>query len=105
MGATEPTADHERITADPAILGGKPAVRGTRLAVELVLDRLAAEPDVAALLRNYPRLTLDDVRACLAFARDVVAAAPAAAEGDPPRSGRSSQPRRPSRPSQPAPAR
>jgi uncharacterized protein (DUF433 family) len=86
MGATEPVADHERITADPAILGGKPAVRGTRLAVGLVLDRLAAEPDVAALLRNYPRLTLDDVRACLAFARDALAA-------------RSVQP------SQPAPAR
>jgi uncharacterized protein (DUF433 family) len=95
MGATEPVADHERITADPAILGGKPAVRGTRLAVELVLDRLAAEPDVAALLRNYPRLTLDDVRACLAFARDALAGAPRDV-GDPPRSVQ---------PSQPAPAR
>jgi uncharacterized protein (DUF433 family) len=95
MGATEPAASHERITAGPAILGGKPAVRGTRLAVELVLDRLAAEPDVGALLRNYPHLTLDDVRACLAFARDALAAAPRGA-GAPPRSGQ---------PSQPAPAR
>jgi uncharacterized protein (DUF433 family) len=94
MGATEPAASHERITADPAVLGGKPAVRGTRLAVELVLDRLAAEPDVAALPRNSPRLTLDDVRACLAFARDALAAPRTA--GDSPRSVQ---------PSQPAPAR
>ena len=78
MEATEPTADAGRITADPEILGGKPVVRGTRLSVELVLDRLAAEPDVADLLRNYPRLTLDDVRACLAYARDVLAHVPPA---------------------------
>lgn len=63
----------DRITVDPAILVGKPIVKGTRISVELVLDRLAAEPNLDVLLEDYPSLTVDDVRACLAYASAVVA--------------------------------
>jgi uncharacterized protein (DUF433 family) len=63
----------DRITVDPAVLVGKPIVKGTRLSVELVLDRLAADPDITVLLEDYPSLSVDDVRACLAYASAVVA--------------------------------
>jgi uncharacterized protein (DUF433 family) len=63
----------DRITADPAILAGKPVVRGTRLPVEFVLDLIAAGRSCGALLGNYPGLTVEDIRACVAYARDVLA--------------------------------
>ncbi len=58
----------EQIVIDPEILVGKPIVKGTRLAVEFIIDLLAqgwSEPDI---LRNYPGLTAEDVRACLSYA-------------------------------------
>jgi uncharacterized protein (DUF433 family) len=64
---------HGRIVADPAILVGKPVVRGTRVAVEFVLDLLAAGWSFDEVLANYPGLSIEDVRACLAYARDVLA--------------------------------
>ena len=60
----------DRIATDPDVLGGKPAVNGTRLSVEFVIELMAegwTEPDI---IRNYPRLTTEDIRACLAYARD-----------------------------------
>jgi uncharacterized protein (DUF433 family) len=62
----------DRIIQDPNILVGKPVVRGTRIPVELVLAKLAANPDVQELLADYPRLTIDDVKACLAYAERLV---------------------------------
>ncbi|MCX7623946.1 MAG: DUF433 domain-containing protein [Thermomicrobium sp.] len=62
----------ERITRDPAVLGGKPVIRGTRIAVELVLDSLAAGWTVEQLLAEFPSLSDDDIRACLAYAADVL---------------------------------
>lgn len=62
----------ERIIVDPEILVGKPVVRGTRIPVELVLKRLAQDLDIEALLHAYPRLTPDDVKACLAYAQAIV---------------------------------
>ncbi len=59
----------ERIIRDPDVLVGKPIVKGTRIPVELVLKHLARNPDVEALLAAYPRLTLEDVKACLSFAQ------------------------------------
>jgi uncharacterized protein (DUF433 family) len=56
----------ERIVVDPAILSGKPVVKGTRLSVELIVGLLAEGWSEAAILGNYPGLTLEDVRACLA---------------------------------------
>lgn len=62
----------DRIVQDPDILVGKPVVRGTRIPVELVLAKLTRNPDVADLFLDYPRLTVDDVRACLDYARALV---------------------------------
>ena len=61
-----------RITADPGIFGGKPIIRGHRLAVEHVLGMLAAGDTPDILLREYPWRESDDVRACLAYARRLV---------------------------------
>jgi uncharacterized protein (DUF433 family) len=62
----------ERIIADPRILAGKPVVKGTRIAVDLVLEELAQNPAVDELLAAHPDLTRDDVQACLAYARAIV---------------------------------
>lgn len=58
----------DRITIDPEIVGGKPAIRGTRLAVEFILELLAAGQSEAEILDQYPGLTKEDVLACLAYA-------------------------------------
>jgi uncharacterized protein (DUF433 family) len=63
----------ERITADPAIFGGKPIIRGMRISVESVLSLLAQGEDAAAILDDYPGLEPEDIRACLAYAHAVVA--------------------------------
>ncbi len=64
----------ERIVVDPEIMAGKPVVRGTRIPVELVLKRLAQDLNFQTIFESYPRLTLEDVRACLEFAHVLVAA-------------------------------
>lgn len=61
------------IIVDPAILAGKPVVKGTRIPVALVLDHLAQELDLQELFAAYPRLTPEDVKACLAYAHALVA--------------------------------
>ena len=69
------TADRDllaRITINPEIFGGKPIIRGRRLAVEHVLGMLAAGDSVETLLAEYPWLEPEDVRACLLYARRVV---------------------------------
>jgi uncharacterized protein (DUF433 family) len=58
----------ERIVVDPDILAGKPVIRGTRLAVEFILELLAAGQSENNLLTNYPGLTRDDILACLSYA-------------------------------------
>lgn len=58
----------ERIVVDPQVLAGKPVVRGTRLAVEFILELLAAGQSENDLLTNYPELTRDDILACLSYA-------------------------------------
>jgi uncharacterized protein (DUF433 family) len=61
-----------RIVVNPEIFGGKPIVRGRRLAVEHVLGMLAAGDSVDDLLREYPWLERDDVQACLVYAKRLV---------------------------------
>jgi uncharacterized protein (DUF433 family) len=68
----DPRPYQERIVADPRILSGKPVVRGTRIAVDLVLEELAQNPDLAELLAAHPDLTRTDVQACLAYAKAMV---------------------------------
>ncbi len=60
----------ERIVLDPAVRFGKPIVRGTRIMVGDVLGYLAAGMTEEQILREFPTLTRDDIRACLAFAAD-----------------------------------
>lgn len=52
---------------------GKPVVKGTRVSVEKMLDQLAYKPDLKELFDIYPELTVEDVKACLAYARAAVA--------------------------------
>jgi len=62
----------DRITVDPAVLVGKPVVKGSRLAVEFVVELLANGWTQEQMLQNYPGLTADDIRACLAYAQEVL---------------------------------
>lgn len=61
-----------RITTNPEIFGGKPIIRGHRLAVEHVLGMLAAGDTTETVLKGYAWLEAEDIRACLAYARRVV---------------------------------
>jgi uncharacterized protein (DUF433 family) len=62
----------ERIEANPAVLVGKPVIKGTRLAVEFVLELLANGWTQQQVLENYPHVTQEDVRACLAYAKEIL---------------------------------
>ena len=61
---------HDRIVLDPQVRFGKPTVRGTRITVGDVLSYLASGMSEAEIVREYPALALEDIRACLAFAAD-----------------------------------
>ena len=62
----------QRITVNPDIFGGKPIIRGRRLAVGHVLGMLAAGDNMDTLLEGYPWLERDDILACLAYAHRLV---------------------------------
>ena len=61
-----------RITYNPQIFGGKPIIRGRRLAVEHILEMLAAGDTAETLLQGYPWLEAADIQACLVYARRLV---------------------------------
>ncbi len=63
-------SDH--VTSDPHVLGGKPVVRGTRLAVDFILGLFAAGWTQDQVLANYPSLTTDSLRAVFAYAAEVL---------------------------------
>jgi uncharacterized protein (DUF433 family) len=65
-------SDVGRIVVDPQVMTGKPVLKGTRVPVEIVLRRLALDLDIDALLADYPRLTRDDVRACVEYAEGLL---------------------------------
>ena len=62
----------QRIMSNPEIFGGKPIIRGRRLAVEHVLGMLAAGDDMNTLLEAYPWLEREDILACLAYAHRLI---------------------------------
>jgi uncharacterized protein (DUF433 family) len=62
----------DRITVNPKIFGGKPIIRGRRLAVEHILGMLAAGDSAETILQGYPWLEPEDIRACLLYARRLV---------------------------------
>lgn len=57
-----------RITIDPAVCNGKPTIRGKRIAAQTVLEFLGAGESADEILRQYPSLEPDDIRACMQFA-------------------------------------
>ncbi|MGO9171149.1 MAG: DUF433 domain-containing protein [Rhodomicrobium sp.] len=61
-----------RIALDPAVLAGKPVIKGTRLAVDFIIGLLAEGWNEANILQNYPGITHEDITACLAYARDIL---------------------------------
>ena len=60
----------ERVVVDPAILVGKPVIKGTRIPVSLILGLLANGADNAEIVADYPDLTDEDIRAAIAYAAD-----------------------------------
>lgn len=62
----------QRITVDPSIFGGKPVIRGRRIAVEHILDMLAAGDSPDTIISGYPFLELADIQACLVYARKII---------------------------------
>jgi uncharacterized protein (DUF433 family) len=58
----------DRIVTDPEVMAGKPVVKGTRIPVERVIRHLADNPDINDLFEAFPHLTVEDVKACLAYA-------------------------------------
>lgn len=60
------------IRCDPNILCGKPVIAGTRISVELILEKLAAGETTEQILENYPHLTEEAIRAAITFAAEVL---------------------------------
>ena len=66
--------EHKLISSDASVMMGKPVVAGTRITVELVLEKLAAGESIQQLLDEHPRLTEEGIRAALAFASEALKA-------------------------------
>jgi uncharacterized protein (DUF433 family) len=62
------------ITSDPKVMMGKPVIAGTRITVELILEKLAAGETAEQILSEHPRLTEESIRAAIAFAAEVLRA-------------------------------
>ena len=58
---------HERIRIDPNVCGGAPSIAGTRIMVSIILDNLAEGLTTAEIVEEYPPLTVEDVRAAIAY--------------------------------------
>lgn len=61
----------ERITADPLVCHGKACIKGTRIMVSVILDNLAEDVSEKEILRSYPSLTSDDIKATIAYAAEL----------------------------------
>jgi len=61
----------ERITVDPLVCHGKACVKGTRIMVSVILDNLADDVNEKEILKSYPSLALDDIKAAIAYAAEL----------------------------------
>ena len=61
----------KRVTVDPGICAGKPCIRGTRIYIAIILDALAEGLTPEQIIDHYPHLTLEDIRAALAYAAEL----------------------------------
>lgn len=59
---------NRRIASDPNVCGGEPCIKGTRIPVHVILSHLAAGDNHQTILENFPRLTKEDIKACLEYA-------------------------------------
>ena len=62
----------KRIIVDPKIMAGKPVIRGTRIPVDAIIHRVAQGEQIADILRDYPKITKQDIKAALEYARSLV---------------------------------
>jgi uncharacterized protein (DUF433 family) len=62
----------DRIMLDPAVLAGKPVIKGSRLAVDFIIGLLGQDWTEADIIRNYPGVTHDDIAACLQYASEIL---------------------------------
>lgn len=63
----------EHIERNPAVIGGKPKIRGTRIGVGLILERLGDEWTAEQLIEAYPHITTEQIQACQSYAADMLA--------------------------------
>ena len=70
--ATKQPNKQERIVRIPGLVGGKPVIKGTRIPVDLILERLAYDLNLKTLFEDYPDLTEEDIKACIAYAKELV---------------------------------
>ena len=70
--ATTQRNNQDRIVRIPGLLGGKPVIKGTRIPVDLILERLASDLDLKTLFEDYPDLTEEDIKACITYAKELV---------------------------------
>ncbi len=68
VSSSEETVEKRLITSDPHIMMGKPVILGTRITVELILEKLAAGETIEQIVDAHPRLTRESIQAALAFA-------------------------------------
>ena len=59
---------NERITSDPQVCGGEPCVKGTRIPVRIILSHIASGEDYSIILKQFPRIQIEDIMACLEYA-------------------------------------
>jgi len=71
-GKEQQMVEHPLIERDPEILSGKPVIKGTRMSIELILERMAGGRSVEEMLDDYPFLTREEIYAALEYAADVV---------------------------------
>jgi len=72
MQQGETTMDETMIISDPNIMVGKPVIRGTRITVDLILEKFAAGQTFEQILEDYPHITREGIKAALEFAREAV---------------------------------
>ena len=68
------TMQNEFVSSNPQVLGGKPVIRGTRISVELVLEKIAAGDSIEDIVASYPHLTREAVQAAVTFAAETLRA-------------------------------
>jgi uncharacterized protein (DUF433 family) len=60
----------EHIISNPSILAGKPVIKGTRISVELILEKLSEGESIKQIIKSHPHISKENIMACLAYAKD-----------------------------------